>query len=91
MSINYASLLHFFNFMILGIFFKDKYFIAFILGILWEIFEYIIVTASFTRNILLKYFHESKYRKLWDENLDNKITDLIINMIGYYVGNNIKK
>jgi len=87
LSIDYASLLHFFNFIIIGIFFKDNYIFAFILGVLWEIFEYYLIKQSKVRKFLLNYF--KNLESLWNEDIYNKITDIIINMIGYTIGSKI--
>ena len=83
-SIDYASILHFFNFMILGIILKEQYLFAFILGILWEFLEYYVTTDPEYRYYLVYYFSDMQF--LWDESIHNKITDIIINMVGYTVG-----
>ena len=85
--IDIASFLHFFNFMILGIFFKNNYTIAFILGLVWEIIEIDIVKSKPFNYLTINY---KRYNYLWNEKIENKMMDLIINMIGYYVGNQIK-
>ena len=84
-----ASFLHFINFVIIGILFKDHYIYAFILGVLWEIFEKYFVNIGYVKNKLLNNIFTKKYQYLWDENINNQIIDLIINMIGYYIGNKI--
>ena len=86
-TVDIASFLHFFNFMILGILIKNQYLMAFLIGILWEIFEYLSIRNKTINNILNQHFY--KYKPLWNEINTNKITDLIINMIGYYIGNKI--
>jgi len=84
-----ASFLHFINFVIIGILFKDHYIYAFILGVLWELFEKYLVNIGYVKNKLLNNMFTQKYQYLWDENINNQIMDLIINMIGYYIGNKI--
>ena len=82
------SIIHFLIYLILGIFVKNNYYLAFGLGILWEIFEYSITKCQDTRELLIKYWIVPQ--KIWDEDLINlnRLTDLIFNMLGYYVGNN---
>ena len=59
-----------------------------ILGIIWEIFEYLIANNKITRNLLIKYWPIPV--RYWDEtNIWNKIFDMIFNLSGYYVGNMI--
>ena len=88
--IDLLSLVHFINFFILGIFYKEKYKIAFLIGILWEIFEYIIVNNPTTRDYLKKcWFVPQKY---WDETHTlNPVLDIFFNMFGYHIGNNYNK
>ena len=77
MSFDVSSFLHLFNFMILGKIMKDNYIIAFLLGILWEVFEYIVINQ---KKLI-------QYDKIWNETLDNKKMDIVLNMIGYHIGN----
>ena len=79
------SLSHFTTFCIFGIFIKKKYFLMLIIGILWELLEIVVVNTSSTRHLLKKYWPVPE--KYWDESCQNKYTDLIVNLIGYHVGN----
>lgn len=79
------SLSHFTTFMIFGIFIKNQNFLMLILGFMWEFLEIIVVNTAFTRNLLRKYWFVPE--RYWDESIENKYTDLIINIIGYHVGN----
>ena len=80
------SIFHFIYYFIYGLYFKNKYVLAFILGILWEIFEYILANINYTKELLIKYFPVPQ--KYWAEkNIFNKVFDLIFNMIGYHLGN----
>tara|TARA_B000000565_G_scaffold247531_1_gene217066 strand:- start:29 stop:313 length:285 start_codon:yes stop_codon:yes gene_type:complete len=86
--IDVMSIIHFFNFLILGIFIKNNYTLALVLGIIWEIVEYNITNTNYTKNLLKKYWPIPQ--RLWEEkNFLNRIFDLIFNMIGYYIGNKI--
>lgn len=77
MLFDVASFLHLFNFMILGKIMKDNYIIAFLLGLLWEVLEYIVINQ---KKIL-------QYDKIWNETLENKKMDIVLNVIGYHIGN----
>ena len=71
----------------LGYFFKHKYMIALLLGILWELFEKMLVSNLYTRYLLKEYwFIPIEYI---DDTFDHSVTDIIINMIGYTIGSNI--
>tara|TARA_B100000029_G_C17228156_1_gene834339 strand:- start:21 stop:284 length:264 start_codon:yes stop_codon:yes gene_type:complete len=83
--IDILSLNHFVFFVAVGVFIKNKYQLVLIVGILWEIFETMITSIPFTRNLVIKYWFVPQ--KYWDEHLDNKIMDIIINLFGYHIGN----
>ena len=84
--IDLLSLLHFINFFIFGLFYKKKYKLAFILGIIWEIFEYGIVNYPQTRHYIKKYWPIPQ--KYWDEtHMLNPVLDIFFNMLGYYLAN----
>lgn len=58
------------------------------LAILWEIGEYLFAKTKFS------YKFEKVYpipRHLWDEQLKNKINDMILNLIGYFLGKKLRK
>ncbi len=73
-NINIYSLYHLLLYLYLGFFFPNRYLQSIIIGVSWEVLEIILT-------ILLKttiYYKES---------LINRIIDIIINIIGYYLGN----
>ena len=84
--IDFLSFMHIINNMIIGIFLKNKYLLVFFIGILWEIIEYMIVNTQYFKKLILQYY-PIKIEK-W-EDITNKSFDLIFNMIGYYIGNQI--
>ena len=48
-------------------------------------FEYIISHIDYTREFLINYWFVPE--KYWNEPLHNKLYDIIINMLGYIIGN----
>ena len=84
-AIDLLIMSHFLFFFLLGVFWKNKYYGAMFIGILWEIIEYIISKNEFTRRILLNYWIIPE--KYWNETIQNKLVDLCVNMIGYHIGN----
>ena len=84
-NIDVLSLGHFLTFFTLGIFVKDKYKGAFLLGILWEVFEIINSQNQTIKNFILENWVIPEY--YWNDTFSHKITDIIINMIGYHIGN----
>lgn len=84
--IDFLSIMHIINNIIIGIYLKDQYLFVFLLGVMWEIFEYTMVNTPPVRKLILKHY-PIKIEK-WEDKL-NKSFDLIFNMIGYYIGNQI--
>ena len=83
--IDILSVTHFMTFFLLGVYWKNKYKAALLIGILWEIIEYLMITNEPTRSFILdnwfvpeKYIHDTP---------ENSTADIIINMIGYHIGN----
>jgi hypothetical protein len=89
MIIDMMGIIHFLIYLFFGILIKNKYKLVFILSILWEVFEYIVANIEFTKNLLVTYWPINI--KYWNEtNVFNKLFDLIFNMMGYYIGNQIE-
>tara|TARA_Y100001970_G_scaffold291220_1_gene427555 strand:- start:1215 stop:1487 length:273 start_codon:yes stop_codon:yes gene_type:complete len=87
-KLDLLSMGHFLIYLCLGYFFKHKYMIALLLGILWELFEKILVSNLYTRYLLKEYwFIPIEYI---DDTFEHSVTDIIINMIGYTIGSSIK-
>lgn len=84
---DFLSVCHFIIYYVIGRYIKNNYQLAFVLGILWEIFEYFITKNKFTRNLLIKYWFIPK--SIWDEDAFNinRVSDIIFNMLGYHYGN----
>ena len=84
-TIDILSLNHFLIYFTLGLFFKNQYKLILLLSLLWEMFEYIISHIDYTREFLINYWFVPE--KYWNEPLNNKIVDIIINILGYIIGN----
>ena len=85
--VDFLTITHFvFNF-ILGLYIKNKYITIFVLGVLWELFEYNIANNNNNiKKLLIKYWPIPE--KYWAEkNIFNKVLDVIFNMLGYHLGN----
>jgi len=87
-NIDYSHISHFLFYLFLGFYYPNKYYIALILSILWEIFESIIVYNDILYYLTKKYWVVPE--KYWNENMFNKILDIILNLFGYYLGTMIK-
>ena len=85
--IDILTLIHLLIWIIIGYFFPNYYLIALLLGILWELFEYMIVRVNKLYVLTKTYWFVPE--KYWNERIYNKIIDIIINMIGYYIGSQL--
>jgi len=82
------SLGHFILYFFLGVFIKNKYKGALLLGVLWELFEYIISNNDYIKNIIIENWMIPE--NYWNDTFQHKIFDIIFNMLGYHFGNLIK-
>ena len=83
---DYFTLVHFFGWFIVGMFIKRKLHLVFIIGLMWELFEYFVSHNEITRELLIKYWPVPQ--RLWEEkNILNKVLDMVVNMSGYSLGN----
>jgi len=82
------SIIHFILYFLLGLYYKNNYLFVLVIGIVWELFEKVLVSNPYSRYILKEYwFIPIEYI---DDTFDHSIIDIIMNMIGYYIGSNIK-
>lgn len=82
------SLVHFIQYLVFGLFFKDKYLYVIIASFVWEICEYYSTRNKYIKNLLIKYWPIP--RKYWEEkNVLNRFLDIKFNLIGYFIGNMI--
>ena len=87
-SIDILSIVHFLQYFILGLFYKKRYKLILLTSIVWEIFEYFIAKNPYTKTLLIQYWPIPQ--RYWDErNIKNKYFDILINILGYYIGNKV--
>ena len=88
-DIDKFQIVHLIEWIVFGYFFPNKYELAFLIMILWELGELIISNNKTLYDFFKKNWTltSSKYR---NETLTNKILDMIMNVIGYYIGSNMK-
>lgn len=83
--IDLFSFVHFINFFILSFIIKNNYKIAFLIGIVWEIFEYYFAKNKKAYQFLKQHWPVPE--KYWNETHHlNPVLDTLFNMIGYYSG-----
>ena len=60
-------------------FIKRKFHFVFILGLIWELFEYFVSQNETTKELLIKYWPVPQ--RIWEErNIMNKVMDMTLNM-----------
>ena len=79
------SIVHFAIYFTIGLYLKGHYGLILVIGVLWELFEYFIANNPQINKILCKFWPIPK--KYWSDSFEHSMVDLLINMIGYYVGN----
>lgn len=71
----------------LGYLYPNKYYLALFIGILWELFErYIVYNKKLYHFVKTYWIIPEKY---WNEINANTFIDIIVNMIGYFIGSSI--
>ena len=76
---------HFVLFAALGYKFPEYFYTLQLLGILWELFEYYIANNQQIKKTLYQLWPIPK--KYWCDTFEHSMIDILVNMIGYYVGN----
>ena len=87
-NLDFLSIGHFTLYFVIGLFWKHKYIIILVLGILWEIIEHILINNEYTKSLLVWFWPIPE--KYINDTFDHSITDIIINMIGYTIGSNLR-
>ena len=89
--ISTRSFSHLFNFMILGLLFPSNYIGALCLGVVWELFEECISKKKISGDLIVQHFKD--YQNVWISDQSDKhikLMDIVLNMVGYYLGNKIR-
>ena len=79
------SVTHFLIYFFVGIVFKNNYLLIFYISIIWEIFEFTLIYNKYTYQLLKRYWFVPE--KYWNENIYNSLSDIVINLFGYFIGN----
>ena len=82
--IDILTLSHFLFWLVAGYVFPNKYMYVVIIGLLWELFEYMIVKVDVLYKLVKKYWFVPE--RYWNETIYNKIIDMIVNLLGYSLG-----
>jgi hypothetical protein len=72
----------------IGYMYPNRYYLAFFLGILWELFERFVVYEKTLYRIVKTYWPVPE--RYWNETGKNSLLDIGVNMVGYYIGSNIR-
>jgi hypothetical protein len=73
--------------LVIGYIYPNKYYLALFLSILWEVFERFIVYNKKLYNFVKTYWPVPE--RYWNEINNNSYIDIVVNMIGYYIGSKI--
>ena len=72
----------------IGYVYPNKYYLALFLGILWELFERFVVYEKTLYHLVKTYWPVPE--RYWNETGKNSLPDIGVNMVGYYIGSNIR-
>jgi hypothetical protein len=72
----------------IGYLYPNHYYLAFFLGILWELFERFVVYEKTMYRLVKTYLPVDE--RYWNESDKNSLLDIGVNMVGYYIGSNIR-
>lgn len=72
----------------IGYVYPNKYYLALFLGILWELFERFVVYEKTLYHLVKTYWPVPE--RYWNETGKNSLLDIGVNMVGYYIGSNIR-
>ncbi len=72
----------------IGYLYPNRYYLAFFLGILWELFERFVVYEKTLYRLVKTYL--PVHERYWNETDKNSLLDIGVNMVGYYIGSNIR-
>jgi len=87
-NIDFMTIIHFLIWFVFGTLIPNKYTIALILSVAWELFErFVVIYKPLYNFVKSNWFVPETY---WNENPINSMIDIFVNMIGYLVGSNIQ-
>jgi hypothetical protein len=72
----------------IGYLYPNHYYLAFFLGILWELLERFVVYEKTLYRLVKTYL--PVHERYWNETDKNSLLDIGVNMVGYYIGSNIR-
>jgi hypothetical protein len=87
-TIDLFTLNHILLWIFIGYVYPNKYYLALFLGILWKLFERFIVYEKTLYRIVKTYWPVPE--RYWNETDKNSLLDIGVNMVGYYIGSNIR-
>ena len=82
------TLNHILLWIFIGYVYPNRYYLALFLGILWELFERFIVYEKTLYRIVKTYWPVPE--RYWNETGKNSLLDIGVNIVGYYIGSNIR-
>lgn len=72
----------------IGYAYPNKYYLAFFLGILWELFERFVVYNKTLYHLVKTYWPVPE--RYWNKTDKNLFLYIGVNMVGYYIGSHIR-
>lgn len=84
-QLDILSIFHFLIYFIIGLYFKGYYKLILFIGVLWELFEKCLASNKKIRKLMIQIWPIPI--RYWNDSLKHSVVDIIINMIGYYIGN----
>jgi len=90
MNLEYLNLFTFVHFILwftIGTLYPNQYFVVFVLSIIWEVVEGYGARNPILHSMLKKYWFVPE--KYWNEGIGNKIIDVVVNLIGYYIASRL--
>jgi hypothetical protein len=87
-TVDLFTLNHILLWIFIGYLYPNHYYLAFFLGILWELFERFVVYEKNLYRLVKTYWPVPE--RYWNETDKNSLLDIGVNMVGYYIGSNIR-
>lgn len=87
-TVDLFTLNHILLWIFIGYLYPNHYYLAFFLGILWELVERFVVYEKTLYRLVKTYW--PVHERYWNETDKNSLLDIGVNMVGYYIGSNIR-